>query len=207
MSNVRIRLSVRLTGWSGGSRAGWLVGLLAGVLVAVLALAWLGRGSAEVSAAPGPLNPLNPDSPPYFYITQDNYRGNQALEACSEGYHLASLWELQEATRLVYAVDHPQAKVREDSGQGPPAMWYGWVRTGGEASTLNAPGQANCAAWTDGDGGTYGTIARLTGNWTAAGEAISPWDPSTWACGGLAPAWCVSDQVYDGFLPVLGNGE
>ncbi len=204
MSRLRVRLQVR--GWRGGRSVGWLVGLLAALLLGLALLPMMGRGSAVADTASGPLTPLAPGSPAYFYVTTAVYNGEEALAACSDGYHLASLWELQEVSQLSYAVDHPAAKVREDSGQGPPSNWYGWLRTGGIGFTANQAGRANCQVWTSAEADKYGTIARLNDDWTAAGTTVSPWDSQAWACNNVAPAWCVSDLVYDSFLPVLGTG-
>jgi hypothetical protein len=37
-----------------------------------------------------------------FYITQDFFHATQALTACADGYHMASLWEIFDTTNLRY---------------------------------------------------------------------------------------------------------
>lgn len=127
-----------------------------------------------------------------FLITAANVSGANADTACPAGYHLANLYELVDPTNLTYA-NIPVAKTRTDQGSGPVAGWWGWVRTGNDASVANVAGTANCANWTSSTAGQYGTIVKLADNWTTAGVAISPWQAQTWSCGGIAPVWCVAD--------------
>lgn len=141
-----------------------------------------------------------------FYVTLSNVNGDQALNSCAEGYHMASLYELHDPTALTYALGEPTAKTLADQGTGPVAGWWGWVRTGGVASTTNAAGQANCDLWTSAVAGEYGTLVRLSQDWTAPATAISPWQAQTWSCSGLAPVWCISDPRWGQFLPGIFGG-
>jgi len=68
----------------------------------------------------------------------------------------------------------PDAHIKDDSGQGPPSHWYGWVRTGWSASGGSTPGIANCQNWTSTSAGDDGTIARLSYDWTTAGSVVAP---------------------------------
>lgn len=128
-----------------------------------------------------------------YYLTDLSHRADQALSACASGYHMASIWELFDTTNLAYAYDHPDAHTKDDSGQGPPAHWYGWVRTGWSSSGSDVAGTGNCQAWTSTASGDYGSIARLDQDWTATPTAASPWDTRTFSCGGISPVWCVED--------------
>jgi septal ring-binding cell division protein DamX len=127
-----------------------------------------------------------------FLITTANVSGAAADTSCPAGFHMASLYELHDPTNLTYA-NIAGAKTRSDQGGGPVADWWGWVRTGHDASIANSAGQANCSNWTSSTAGEYGSLAQLSDTWTAAALTISPWQAQTWSCGGIAPVWCVAD--------------
>jgi hypothetical protein len=128
-----------------------------------------------------------------YYLTDFSVNGSQALTACTAGYHMASLWELYDLSNLRYNSSHPDAYVKADSGQGPPSLWYGWVRTGYNSSVSNVAGQGNCANWTSTTPSENGTIMRLTNNWAVSPGGIGSWEPDPWTCGGTAPIWCIED--------------
>jgi hypothetical protein len=128
-----------------------------------------------------------------YYLTDAVYNADQALTACAGGYHMASIWELFDTANLAYAYSHPDAHTKDDSGQGPPAYWYGWVRTGWSSSGSDIAGIGNCQAWTSTASGEYGSIARLDQEWTATPTVVAPWDTRTFYCGGVSPVWCVED--------------
>lgn len=129
-----------------------------------------------------------------FYLTNTSYTGSQALTACAKGYHMASMWELMDISTLLYHYAHPYAKTKDDSGYGPPSLWYGWVRTGWDSSGSSTAGMGNCLNWTSISASDSGTIVRLSNNWATPLGSVGPWDVSTWACTGLSPVWCVSDK-------------
>jgi len=54
-----------------------------------------------------------------YYLTQTFHDGNEVLTACAVGYHMASLWEIQDPTSLRY--DNILGFNRADSGSGPPS--------------------------------------------------------------------------------------
>jgi hypothetical protein len=128
-----------------------------------------------------------------FFLTNFNRNANTALTACGPGFHMASMWELADISNLTYNTSHPSAYLKSDAGSGPPALWYGWVRTGYDSSTTNTAGVGNCANWTSTLGTAYGTIARLTNNWDVTAGALSYWEADPWTCSGIAPVWCVGD--------------
>jgi hypothetical protein len=129
----------------------------------------------------------------HVYLTNFSRTPSGVLSACSTGYHMASLWEIADISNLTYDTNHPDAYNKVDSGQGPPALWYGWVRTGYDSSTANTAGTGNCANWTSTTGTAYGTIARLTNNWDVSAGAFSYWEADPWTCAGTAPVWCVGN--------------
>ncbi len=185
--------------------------LLAGAALLLAALVVVGGGhwpareaagaGAAAAAAERPQAPLVQYGERSFYVTEENFDGSQALAACVEGYHMASLWEMMDVTALSYATDLAEARVQSDQGMGPPAGWWGWVRTGNGASAVNAAGQANCMAWTSNTAGDFGSLVRLNASWATPRTAISPWQAQVWGCNLHAPVWCVSDPVYGVFLP------
>lgn len=189
-------ISSILRKWKPGGRL-FLTGLLS--LLVLLGTLTLGQSA---QAKEGVLQSITfPKSPGrHFYISNSNVKGNQAVAACAEGYHMASLWEIQQVSGLTYAKDHPDAKVRTDNGSGPTAGWWGWVRTGNDASVDNIAGKANCSNWTSTTSGQYGTLVRLSDNRTQPAKVISPWEAQTWACSGVAPVWCAGD-FYAVYLP------
>ena len=168
-------------------------------LAAAALLMLAARPVPPAAAAPGP---QMGGGERHFYVTAANYNGAQALTACGAGYHFAALWEIADVTGLVYDAAYPGARTQADIGKGPPASWFGWVRTGRESAVTNTAGTANCDAWTSGTAGEYGTIARLTSTWWGGGADVGPWDASTWACSGIAPVWCVRDVTIS-HLPYI----
>ena len=131
--------------------------------------------------------------PRKFYVTPGfSYDGAQALSACAEGYHMASLWEIREPSNLRY--DTNLGLTLSDTGFGPPTA-FGWIRTGGSAVATAIPvtGSANCNGWTSNSGGHYGTGATLSNSWGAAAVRISPWQADSAPCSVGQHVWCVQD--------------
>jgi hypothetical protein len=128
-----------------------------------------------------------------FYLTNANYPANAVLDACAEGYHMASLWEILDVTNLVYAADHPDAYTKSDSGSGPPARWYGWIRTGWDASGSDTVGSGNCQNWSSVDNGSDGSLVRLSNDWLSQPSRLGAWEPSAFTCNSFGPVWCVAD--------------
>jgi hypothetical protein len=100
-----------------------LAGLLVlfGAIAALTPLAGRGQGQTKQQQR----------WPRKFYLTQDGYDGSQALSACAQGYHMASLWEILDPSNLSY--DTSLGATVADSGSGPP-NGSGWIRTGFIAS-------------------------------------------------------------------------
>ncbi len=93
---------------------------------------------------------------------------------------------------------------REDSGQGPPTDYFGWVRTGNGSSIDSTPGTGNCAAWTSSGSGEWGTMAELPNQWTAGLEDIHVWDVNVSQCINTMYVWCVADDVSAPvYLPII----
>jgi hypothetical protein len=123
-----------------------------------------------------------------FYLTQDEFTGNQALTACANGYHMASFWEIFDFSDLKY--DTALGFTEGDSGFGPPCCVMGLVRTGG------GPTFGNCLEWTSDDPNINGRVVGLPTeiDWVY-GEVLimSPWQRSLVLCNTPTRVWCVRD--------------
>jgi hypothetical protein len=75
---------------------------------------------------------------PFYYLTPDEYLGDEVPYACAHGYHFASIWEIRDTSNVKY--DLHRGLTTADSGFGPPTHAEGWLRVG-----WNGP---NCAQWT-----------------------------------------------------------
>jgi hypothetical protein len=142
-------------------------------------------GASDISAQSG--------SGSSFYLTDANFATNQVLTACASGYHMASLWEILDVSNLVYAYNHPDAHVKDDSGQGPPSFWYGWVRTGQDASGSATAGSGNCSNWTSTSSANSAASVRLSRTWETAPGDIGTWDATSFTCNFSGPVWCMED--------------
>jgi hypothetical protein len=165
-----------------------VVALLALAVIVLAAL--LVRGPVPASASGEQLSATT-DPMRRFYLAPSVDTAPQAVGACGDGYHFASLWEILDTSNLVYDTARGIDLSGTDSGSGPPTDLEGWVRTGYKSSIENVPGQGNCASWQWGESG-FGTIARLVSNWTAAGD-LYVWDAETAPCGNAGYVWCVED--------------
>ena len=161
-----------------------LVGLLVivGALATLMPLVSRGQGG----------NPLTRDPRRLFYLTQNSHNGSEALSACGEGYHMASLWEIFDPSNLKY--DTALGLTTADSGLGPPNT-AGWIRTGNVTpETGNVAGTGNCNAWMSADEDDFGTEVRLPVFWNFTGATdITPWDAAVIRCNAHIHVWCVQD--------------
>lgn len=132
-----------------------------------------------------------------FYVTQTFHAGNEAIAACSTGYHMASIWEILDVSNLQY--DTSLGLTRPDSGSGPPTLGIGWIRTGMDSGSNNEIGTANCSAYTNADHDRLGTRVFLPRVWTVNPDSlvpevvISPWVADLSPCDQKAHVWCVQD--------------
>jgi hypothetical protein len=127
-----------------------------------------------------------------FYITKHTFTGSQALTACANGYHMASLWEIFDVSNLRY--DTTLGQTKDDSGSGPPIM-DGWIRTGLDKSgTSGIVGFDNCLAWSTDKSTQEGTTVGLNFFWSSPpSTTIDPWVGLLFTCDFLKPVWCVQD--------------
>jgi hypothetical protein len=127
--------------------------------------------------------------PRKFYKTKTTHTGAEARDACAEGYHMASLWEIHDPSNLRYDTD--LGVTTADSGFGPPSGSGGWIRTGDIAGT------SNCFGWTSAVPGDLGTAvvpnAPGPAGWEGIGTRASPWFSGLIQCQAPTRVWCVQD--------------
>ncbi len=128
-----------------------------------------------------------------YYQTSATFAGNQALTACTTGYHMATLAEIYDTAALRYAKEIPGAVQGADSGNGPPYSITGWVRTGVGSGINNQVGAGNCQVWTSNNVAHFGTTVALNPDWLGAVTNISPWAGVTFTCNSARRVWCVQD--------------
>lgn len=138
----------------------------------------------------------------HFYVTYATYAPGTAPTACSAGYHMASVWEILDVSDLAYDYNQPDAKTVADSGFGPPSNWYGWVRTGNDASSDSTAGTGNCRNWSSVSPSDYGSAVSLAKNWQTASGHIPGWDAASFTCDSAKPVWCVGD-FHKTYLPLI----
>jgi hypothetical protein len=146
---------------------------------------------SQLNALQAQVTSLANKGPRKFYVTKTTHSGAQALSACAEGYHMASLREIFDTSNLRY--DTELGGTTDDSGFGPPNV-FGWVRTG-EFGIGNSfiPGLTNCYAWTTSSPLDNGTAVAPFRAWAVSGTTISPWGSLSFTCSTPAPVWCVQD--------------
>jgi hypothetical protein len=128
-----------------------------------------------------------------FYVTTASYNGAEADNTanCATGFHFASFFEIHDPTTLRY--DTARGVTKADSGQGPPTLSGGWIRTGYVSATAGGNGQANCSTWTSSALLEGGTVVGLSTNWSGSAEQGSPWNAFSYGCNTRLPVWCVED--------------
>ena len=173
----------------------WLAALALAVILAglVAGLIW----SPEQAVA-SPTQSVQPTRLQY-YLTEDEYPGNQVLSACAGGFHTAALWEILDTTDLRY--NARLGYTRRDSGFGPPATG-GWVRTGYASDATQSAGTGNCQAWTSSSVSDYGTFVSLPGYWDLGFQDLVGWETGTHDCSDPRQVWCVGNEVII-YLPLV----
>ncbi len=168
----------------------WLAAALVGVLATASLLAYLAFAGENALAVYETVSPAQSAGMRQFYLG-GGVLGNAASTSCAPGYHLASLWEIADPANLKY--NTALGVTQTDSGQGPPTVHKGWVRTGYIADGSTTVGRANCHAWTSGSVIHNGTVAQLPDNWTSGAQDIGVWQLSVANCHDGALAWCIED--------------
>jgi hypothetical protein len=163
-------------------------------LVGALALASVVWAAPEKRPSQAPLAwmAMMPGS---YYLTNGTYDGDDVLDACADGYHMAALWEIWDVSNLAYDTALGFQHTAGDCGEGPPTNVFGWVRTGNIANSGGvAPGTDNCAAYTITTGAS-GTVVSLPNNWSAPSSTIGVWEAGPKASDSAHPVWCVRSAL------------
>jgi len=131
------------------------------------------------------------DSRRWFYLTTTSQNGAGALTACESGFHMANIYEIFDVSNLRY--DTGRGWTRDDSGQGPPQQWGGWVRTGAASYAGSEAGASNCLAWTSSIASDAGTVAHLDYRMNDPANMVHPWRVLAQGCSTPWAVWCVED--------------
>jgi hypothetical protein len=180
------------------------IGQLGGIvlLAALVLLLALGSGGRADRVQVGESAVVSWGRSRSFYLTDSLHDAKGAPAACDAGYHMASLWEIRDVSRLVY--DTARGYAAADAGDGPPSAVPGWIRTGyWESTGTIGPGIGNCQRWTTDNHTMYGSVVRLDQVWDASPTAISPWVAGSPSCDtAKMHVWCVgsASEIY---LPLV----
>lgn len=146
-----------------------------------------------IKGPPGPPGPPGPaGTPRTYYLTKTGFTGQHATTACAAGYHMASLWEIFQTAALQY--NTALGRGSDDSGAGPPAGVFGWIRTGNPSSNaFTSAGAPNCFAWTSSAHADVGAAIGLTFQ-EGASDNLAPWfEGANSSCDSSNGVWCVSN--------------
>jgi len=166
------------------------------VLIAlILLLVGLGYTFAQNKVVVVPLGEAGSPGGRMYYLTTSSFEGNQVLNrtTCAPGFHVASIFELINASNLSY--DKTRGIVNPDQGAGPPTGNSGWVRTGAISWTGQVAGRANCSVWTSNSGADYGSAISIVTEWdnNVLTPELSPWVALTHACSFGNNVWCIQN--------------
>lgn len=164
------------------------------VLFGFVLASYLLFGQGEAAASDGQEAAADSFGLRQYYITRGTYDGADADEACANGYHFASLWEILDPSNLRY--NSSLGLLQKDNGSGPPTIVEGWVRTGYDSGAgASSPGIENCDVWESNSSSDNGTLAGLVGEWAAGYEELNVWDVAVTHCGESehVHVWCVED--------------
>ena len=135
-----------------------------------------------------------------YYLSATTTLGNQAIQKCINGYHMALLWELVDLSALDYLSFPAIALTKADAAGGPPSGTAGWVRTGYDNDGTSQGGRANCFTWSSSSGSDFGSVAGLTSLWDNLSFLPDPptligdgWVGFGQRCNVPTPVWCVLD--------------
>ena len=173
--------------------------LLLAVALALAGLSREARAGPEKAGLPSQ-DAFAPSAPGRYYLTQATYLAVDADTACTDGYHMATLWEILDTSNLRYDTSLGYQNDFGDGGNGPPTGVVGWVRTGYLSSSGATPGSGNCANWTSSTGS--GTVVSLPNDWTTAGSIIAPWKAEVRDCSSSRRVWCARGP-FPIYLPLI----
>lgn len=130
-----------------------------------------------------------------YYLTESEHTGATALTACTAGYHMASVWEIDTLSNLEYAAVPARGVSstpdRGDQGSGPPFK-SGWIRTGHVPGATGVPTSlSNCLAYSTNSG--FGTLALPRPRVSSTDVNVGSWFLEQRDCSLTESVWCVED--------------
>ena len=139
--------------------------------------------------------------PKEYYLTSGQFSGDQAIAACSTGFHMASIFEILDTSNLQYVKRSTTVcdSLVDDQGDGLPTKEFGWVRTGYDSTSymdVVSPelSSVNCNSWTSQSSNAWGTVARLYDNDTAVQLNSEYTLVNSRQCNQSYPVWCVENS-------------
>ena len=131
-----------------------------------------------------------------FFSVSPTHPGSEGLTngrsisgVCASGYHMASIWEFRDLSKLEYATSHAEAYIAADQGAGPPVQRTGWMRSNRESNGSGGSGEGNCWTWTNASSSGYGATLYFV--------VTSPGDLTTVVyrdnCNLAKHVWCAQD--------------
>ncbi|MDJ0789798.1 MAG: hypothetical protein QNK05_23625 [Myxococcota bacterium] len=165
-SHTMLRNNGRLDGAAFGDRSG--------------GIPTIGNYCADLTCGPAPRARR-------YYLTQDTFAGDEALDACAEGFHVASIYEISETGALRY--DTTLGRTDLDSGEGPPtdSNRFGWA-FGDDLQSCSGFTNPNAAAVEY--GATQLSLEDITGNPLAVSGGYLRRQV---LCSQERPVWCIED--------------
>jgi hypothetical protein len=123
-----------------------------------------------------------------YYLSKTTHEGDETIEACVDGFHFASFFEIRDTTELVY--DTKLGLSEDDSGAGPPDQFLGFIRSGGPSDCSDT-----CCGWTSNSPSDSGGVVSLRSSlsWSQPAQFMDPYELDDVTCGTALPVWCVED--------------
>ena len=181
---------------------------LAGATAVSAVQATANATSGAVTELPATVNSGVPAEAKMYYLTSTLFTGGEASTACDSGFHMASLSEIQDTSKLQYA---PRRTPADDPPRDSPVLdqtsdkfsdqfpeHTGWVRN--EADPYSGLVR-NCDGWTSSSDQQGGTTMTRRSLWGENGRSLNESDPAAWwqssrvaPCSEPESVWCVEDS-------------
>jgi len=135
-----------------------------------------------------------------YYLTVNSFTGGDAITACGCGFHMASLSEIQDPSKLQYA---PRGMPAYDSPAFQASDQFpdhtGWVRIGADQLAAFVD---DCNFWQSSSDQRIGTMMTRYSLWGENGRSLYNSDPAAWwhstrmaSCSQPEHVWCVEDPA------------
>ena len=165
--------------------------------------AYYDPNSGPVTELPATVNTGVPAKAKMYYITAGFFTGAEAITACDSGFHIATLSEIQDPSRLLYAPrlrpaydsDYDEAPFEQTLEQFPDHT--GWVRSEADSLMGLVYDWDGWRSSSDQQSGKTMTRRSLRGE---KGRSLYESDPAAWwqltrkvSCSIPEHVWCVED--------------